>query len=103
MPVESADLLLRIPSCITRDPEPTEHDVEVPTGDVRHIGKGRFHRIFNTLLPATHSINRLCDVPDGFEQLQLEKHFVRKERAIEAGSLHGRSITTIKANAHAQA
>ncbi|KAH9070962.1 hypothetical protein EDB83DRAFT_2365561 [Lactarius deliciosus] len=37
------------------EPDPGEHNSPVEVGDINYIRQGRFHRIFNALLPAnTH-------------------------------------------------
>ena len=40
-------------------------------GDVGYIFEGKFHRLFNVLLPATHPTHRNFGVPEYHEQLTL--------------------------------
>ncbi|EIW55099.1 uncharacterized protein TRAVEDRAFT_74059 [Trametes versicolor FP-101664 SS1] len=47
------------------EPEPTEDAGEVLIGDVGHIYRGGFYRIFNAMLPPDHSFNQPHGVPEG--------------------------------------
>jgi len=57
------------------DPSPSNPDRPVEVGDVGFIRRGRFHRLFNALLPAG---DKLQDhgVPEYYEQLKpnMKKH-----------------------------
>ena len=52
------------------DPGNLYHAVEV--GDVGHISKGKFYRLFNALLPEEHPSHGDIGVPDHYEQLTLD-------------------------------
>ena len=50
------------------EPSPRDHTVGV--GDVGHIHEGRFHRLFNILLPADDPSHARFGVPDNHEPFQ---------------------------------
>ncbi len=62
-------------------PSPWDPDMPVQVGDVGFIRSGKFHRLFNALLPADHSSHEL-GVPEYYEPLvpTLSRH-------LSAGSL----------------
>ncbi|KAH9072147.1 hypothetical protein EDB83DRAFT_2571938, partial [Lactarius deliciosus] len=53
------------------EPDPGEQYPPVEVGDVGFIGQGKFHRLFNALLPANHQSHRRFGVPEHYEPLQL--------------------------------
>ncbi|KAI9454396.1 hypothetical protein BJY52DRAFT_729526 [Lactarius psammicola] len=55
----------------------------VEVGDVGYICKGKFHRLFNVLLPANHPSHRSFGVPEYHEQLTLNI-----ENHIDIGNLN---------------
>ena len=57
------------------DPSPATLDSPMQVGDVGFIREGRFHRLFNALLPADHPSHEL-GVPEYHEPLipKLTKH-----------------------------
>ncbi|KAH9032022.1 hypothetical protein EDB85DRAFT_1890866 [Lactarius pseudohatsudake] len=61
------------------EPDPGEHNSPVEVGDVGYIRQGRFHRIFNALLPANHSSHEDLGVPEGHEPLRprMQDHINR--------------------------
>jgi hypothetical protein len=58
------------------EPSPGELYDPVAIGDVGFIRAGKFHRIFNALLPHDHPSHGNFGTPDGHEPLQLgiERH-----------------------------
>ncbi|KAH9041558.1 hypothetical protein EDB85DRAFT_2271805 [Lactarius pseudohatsudake] len=57
------------------DPDPGNLYPAVEVGDVGYIREGRFHRLFNVLLPAKHPSHRK-GVPEYHEQLNVEDHII---------------------------
>jgi hypothetical protein len=53
------------------EPSPGELYPAVEVGDVGFIREGKFHRLFNALLPADHPSHRNFGVPEHHEPLQL--------------------------------
>lgn len=64
------------------EPSPGELYEPVSIGDVGFIREGKFHRIFNALLPKDHPTHANFRTPDDHEPLQL-----RMERHIDTGVL----------------
>ncbi|KAH9025333.1 hypothetical protein EDB84DRAFT_1504839 [Lactarius hengduanensis] len=64
------------------DPNPGNLYPAVEVGDVGYIRKGKFHRLFNVLLPADHPSHHDFGVPEYHEQLTLNI-----ENHIDIGSL----------------
>jgi hypothetical protein len=54
------------------EPSPGEHYPTVAVGDVGFIRQGKFHRLFNSLLPADHPSHQRFGVPEHHEPLQVE-------------------------------
>ncbi len=52
------------------EPEPGEHFPPVAVGDVGFIRQGKFHRLFNALLPEDHPSHDTFRVPEGHEPLR---------------------------------
>jgi hypothetical protein len=59
------------------DPDPGENP-RVEVGDVGFTRRGRFHRLFNALLPEDHPTHARYGVPEHYEQLQVldPKHII---------------------------
>ncbi|KAH9025507.1 hypothetical protein EDB85DRAFT_2118432, partial [Lactarius pseudohatsudake] len=57
------------------NPDPGNLYPAVEVGDVGYIRKGRFHRLFNVLLPAIHPSHR-NGVPEYHEQLDIGNHII---------------------------
>lgn len=57
------------------DPSPNNPDRPVEVGDVGFIRRGRFHRLFNALLPEDDELQDL-GVPEYYERLEpnMKKH-----------------------------
>jgi hypothetical protein len=53
------------------DPDSGSLYPAVEVGDVGHICKGKFHRLFNVLLPEDHPSHQNFGVPEHHEQLTL--------------------------------
>lgn len=54
------------------EPSPSKHHpVAVEVGDVGFIRDGKFHRLFNALLPENHPTHQNFGVPENHEPLQL--------------------------------
>ena len=53
------------------EPDPGGSYPPVVIGDVGYIRKGKFHRLFNALLPGDDQSHQECGVPDGYEPLRL--------------------------------
>lgn len=64
------------------EPSPGELYGPVAIGDVGYISGGKFHRIFNALLPKDHRTHENFGVPEDHEPLQL-----RMEDHIDTGIL----------------
>ena len=58
------------------EPSPGDHVVGV--GDVGYIYEGRFHRLFNILLPADHPSHETIGVPDNHKSFKpkVSKHII---------------------------
>jgi hypothetical protein len=54
------------------EPSPVDHYGVVGVGDVGYIREGRFHRLFNILLPADDPSHAVFKVPDNHEPFQPE-------------------------------
>ena len=54
------------------DPDPGSLSPAVEVGDVGYIYEGKFHRLFNVLLPADDPSHRNFGVPEYHEQLILD-------------------------------
>ncbi|KAF8269283.1 hypothetical protein EI94DRAFT_1015440 [Lactarius quietus] len=52
------------------EPDPGEQYPPVEVGDVGFVRQGKFHRLFNALLPANHPSHRRFGVPEHYEPLQ---------------------------------
>jgi len=52
-------------------PNPGEHYPTVQVGDVGFIRRGKFHRLFNALLPAEHPSHQRFGVPEHHEPLKV--------------------------------
>jgi hypothetical protein len=65
------------------EPSPGEHYPTVQVGDVGFIRRGKFHRLFNALLPAEHPSHQRFGVPDHHEPLE-----VKISQHIDAGMLN---------------
>jgi hypothetical protein len=52
------------------EPDPGEQNPSTGVGDVGFMREGRFHRLFNALLPADHPSNGKFGVPADHEPLQ---------------------------------
>ncbi|KAH9045505.1 hypothetical protein EDB85DRAFT_1906975 [Lactarius pseudohatsudake] len=61
------------------EPDPGKQAPPVEVGDVGFIRDGKFHRLFNALLPANHPSHESRGVPEDHEQLQprLRDHIDR--------------------------
>jgi hypothetical protein len=64
------------------EPSPGQLYGPVAIGDVGFIRAGKFHRIFNALLPRDHPTHENFGTPDDHEPLQL-----RMENHIDTGEL----------------
>jgi hypothetical protein len=53
------------------EPSPGELYPTVQVGDVGFIREGKFHRLFNALLPADHPSHQRFGVPEHHEPLQV--------------------------------
>jgi hypothetical protein len=53
------------------EPDPGDENPQVKVGDVGFIRQGRFHRLFNALLPANHESHERFGVPEAHEPLRL--------------------------------
>ena len=53
------------------EPDPGEEYPPVEVGDVGFTRQGKFHRLFNALLPATHQSHQRFGVPERYEPLRL--------------------------------
>ncbi|KAH9032626.1 hypothetical protein EDB84DRAFT_1561900 [Lactarius hengduanensis] len=53
------------------EPDPGELYPPVEVGDVGFIRQGKFHRLFNALLPENHESHQSFGVPERFEPLRL--------------------------------
>ncbi|KAH9066184.1 hypothetical protein EDB87DRAFT_1589448 [Lactarius vividus] len=57
--------------CALWEPDPGEQNLPVRIGDVGFIREGRFHRVFNALLPANDPSHETFGVPTDHEPLRL--------------------------------
>jgi hypothetical protein len=73
------------------EPGPGSLYPAVEVGDVGYIREGKFHRLFNVLLPASHLSHRNFGVPEYHEQLTLNM-----EDHINVGSLSPNNFCSAK-------
>ena len=66
----------------------------IGVGDVGFIREGRFHRLFNALLPADHPSNETFGVPADHEPLQPNDHHINRG-ALAPNSLHSCGVTEV--------
>ena len=64
------------------EPSPGHLYGAVEVGDVGYIRAGKFHRLFNALLPANHASHETFGVPEYHEPLVL-----KREHHIDTGAL----------------
>ena len=66
-------LSIKFPACgfALWDPDPGNLYPAMEVGDVGYICEGKFHRLFNVLLPANHPSHRNFGVPEYHQQLTL--------------------------------
>ncbi|KAF8267199.1 hypothetical protein EI94DRAFT_67557 [Lactarius quietus] len=60
------------------EPSPGDPNDVVGVGDVGYINQGKFHRLFNILLPADHPSHENFGVPDNHEQFRprIPRHII---------------------------
>lgn len=76
------------------NPDPTPSSPEVHVGDVGHIEKGTFYRLFNAMKDADDPENEGCELPDNFEKLPIpEQVKIITPRAIQAGAICSKTVT----------
>ena len=68
------------------DPDPGEQCPPVEIADVGYIRRGKFHRLFNALLPANHQSYQRFGVPENYEPLQLS--------VLDHGTLHPNNLSS---------
>ena len=86
------------------EPSPRRSDSPVQIGDVGFIRRGKFHRLFNALLPADHPSHRTFGVPEHHVPL-----VPNPSEHIDVGTLkpshlcsHGISVATGESDFHAK-
>ncbi len=73
------------------EPDPESLYPAVEVGDVGYIREGKFHRLFNVLLPAKHPSHGNFGVPEYHEQLTLNM-----ENHINIGKLSPNNFCSAK-------
>ncbi|KAH9174151.1 hypothetical protein EDB89DRAFT_1884328, partial [Lactarius sanguifluus] len=73
------------------DPDPGNLYPAVEVGDVGYIREGKFHRLFNVLLPTEDESHALFGVPENYEQLELNIN-----RHINIGRLSPNNFCSVK-------
>jgi hypothetical protein len=77
-------------------PEPRLCD-EVRVGDVGYLLRGRFHRLFNVTIPASHPLNQRLGVPEGFVHIDLPPDSIDViPKYFDPGPLHSENITKVE-------
>ena len=76
------------------DPDPGQYP-RVEIGDVGFTREGKFHRLFNALLPEDHPSHGRYGVPENYEQLQvlLPEHIDRG--TLFPSDLHSQGVTIV--------
>ena len=74
------------------DPDPGNLYPAVEVGDVGYVREGKFHRLFNALLPEDHPSHRNFGVPDYHERLTLNRDI---EDHINIGSHNPQNFCSI--------
>jgi hypothetical protein len=84
------------------EPDPGESP-RVEVGDVGFIRDGKFHRIFNTLLPANHPSHKELGVPEDYEQLRprIQDHINRG--TLSPNTFYSYGVTTVSGGLGAHA
>jgi hypothetical protein len=76
-------------------PSPGELYSTVEVGDVGFIREGKFHRLFNVLLPKGHPSHENFDVPEGHEPLELKTKTHIYSNTLDANNFLSRGITRV--------
>ena len=77
------------------EPDPGGQDRPVAIGDVGFIREGRFHRLFNALLPADHPFNQIFGVPVGHEPLLPSTPNHINRGALAPNTLYSYGVTIV--------
>ncbi|KAH9038289.1 hypothetical protein EDB84DRAFT_1479566 [Lactarius hengduanensis] len=85
------------------EPDPGEQYPPVEVGDVGFIRHGKFHRLFNVLLPETHPSHEIFGVPEHHETLQpsVSNHIDRGTLRPNNLCSHGVTVTSGGLEVHA--
>lgn len=77
------------------EPDPGEEKPSIGVGDVGFVRKGRFHRLFNALLPADHPFNGRFGVPADHEPLQPSRLNHINRGALVPNTFHSDGVTVV--------
>ncbi|KAI9440174.1 hypothetical protein BJY52DRAFT_1129192 [Lactarius psammicola] len=77
------------------EPDPGEQNTPVGVGDVGFIREGRFHRLFNALLPADHPSHETFGVPTGHEPLRLSMPNHINRGALAPNAFYSYGVTMV--------
>jgi hypothetical protein len=75
------------------EPDPGDQNPPVEVGDVGFIRKGRFHRLFNALLPANHESHERFGVPEAHKPLRLTVTTHTCRGALTPNTFHSHGVT----------
>ena len=77
------------------EPDPGKQNILFGVGDVGFVREGRFHRLFNTLLPADHPSNKRYGVPEHYEPLQPSRPDHIDGGTLAPNTFHSSGITVV--------
>jgi hypothetical protein len=75
------------------EPNPGKLYPPVEVGDVGYIREGKFHRLFNALLPAEHPSHRTFGVPEYHEPLTLNVSEHLYSATLSPDNFHSAGVT----------
>ena len=75
-------------------PDPANVYERVSVGDVGYVRRGYFFRMFNVLLESVHPSNRIIDVPEFYDPLDLGPFVNVRHSRLSRGDYHSRYVST---------
>ncbi len=77
------------------EPDPGENNLPVEVGDVGYIREGKFHRLFNALLPEDHPSHKRLGVPEDHEQLRPRMQDHVNRGSLSPNTLYSYGVTVV--------
>src|SRR6266404_597595 len=85
------------------EPDPGEENPTVEIGDVGFIIHGKFHRLFNALLPADDPSHEGSDLPENYEPLQPRKRDHISRGTLSANTFYSYWVSVVSGGLEALA